>query len=113
MPDRFAYKILTADQKRALDEDRFQGAPIDIADGYIHLSTADQLQGTLDAHFAGQRELFLARIDLDAAGDAVRWELSRGGALFPHLYGRLARALVRALTPLRRDPDGKAMLPVD
>lgn len=111
MPERVAYKILTEEQMRALEADRFEGAPIDIADGYIHLSTADQVAGTLDAHFAGREDLFLAAVDLDAAGNAVRWESSRGGALFPHLYGRLAEALVLASAPLRRDEAGQPILP--
>lgn len=111
MPERVAYKILTEEQMRALDADRFQGAPIDIADGYIHLSTAEQVAGTLDAHFAGREDLFLAAVDLDAAGEAVRWESSRGGVLFPHLYARLAKALVLASGPLRRDAAGDPILP--
>jgi len=111
LPERVAYKILTEEQMRALEADRFEGAPIDIADGYVHLSTADQVTGTLDAHFAGRQGLFLAAVDLDAAGNAVRWESSRGGALFPHLYGRLTKALVLASGPLRRDEAGHPILP--
>jgi len=111
MTARIAYKILTADEMRALDEDRFEGAPIDVADGYIHLSSAEQVAGTLAAHFAGRDDLFLAAVDLDEAGDAVRWEPSRGGALFPHLYGRLTRGLVTASGPLRRGRDGAPLLP--
>ena len=99
MPERLAYKILTPEQMLALEEDRFEGAPIDVADGYVHLSTAEQVAGTLDAHFAGRDDLFLAAVDLDQAGEAVRWEPSRGGALFPHLYGRLSRDLVPASGP--------------
>jgi beta-hydroxylase len=83
-----AFKILTAEQWMAFqDNGAFSGAPIDIADGYIHLSAADQLAGTLDKHFAGQRGLVIATIDLTQLGDLVRWEVSRGGALFPHVYG--------------------------
>lgn len=111
MPPAIAYKILTADQMRALGEDRFDGAPIDVADGYVHLSTAEQVAGTLAAHFAGREDLWLAAVDLSAAGDAVRWERSRGGALFPHLHGRLSKALVRAAGPLRRGVDGEVILP--
>jgi uncharacterized protein (DUF952 family) len=85
-----AYKVLTSDQMAALlAEGSFAGAPVDLADGYIHLSTAEQLTGTLDKHFAGQDGLFIAEIDLTVLGDAVRWEPSRGGALFPHVYGIL------------------------
>jgi uncharacterized protein (DUF952 family) len=111
MPARIAYKILTAEQMRALEADAFEGAPVDVADGYIHLSTAEQVAGTLDAHFAGRDDLFLAAVDLARAGAAVRWEPSRGGALFPHLYGRLSRALVTASGPLRHDAGGAPVLP--
>lgn len=85
-----AFKILTAEQFAAwLGAGRFAGAPVDLADGYIHLSTADELQGTLDKHFAGQTGLVIAEIDLAQLGDNVRWEVSRGGALFPHVYGEI------------------------
>ena len=94
--DTRAFKILTADQWAAFKQDsEFCGAPIDIADGYIHLSTADQLGETLDKHFAGQDSPVVAEIDLDALGDTVRWEVSRGGALFPHVYGVLPMSAVR------------------
>jgi uncharacterized protein (DUF952 family) len=109
--DRIAYKILTADQMRALEEDRFEGAPVDVADGYVHLSTAEQVAGTLEAHFAGRQDLYLAAIDLAGAGDSVRWEASRGGAAFPHLYTRLSKHLVVAAAPLRRDSAGRPVLP--
>jgi beta-hydroxylase len=85
-----AFKILTAAQWAQFQADGvFAGAPVDLADGYIHLSTADQLQGTLDKHFAGQTGLVVAEIDLRSLGDTIRWEVSRGGALFPHIYGPL------------------------
>lgn len=107
-----AYKILTAPQWAALcAEGRFAGAPVDLADGYIHLSAADQLTATADKHFAGQEGLVVAAVDLAACGD-VRWEVSRGGALFPHLYGApLALAAVRAHAPLTRDGAGAVVLP--
>lgn len=90
-----AFKILTAGQWAAFERDgSFAGAPVDLADGYIHLSTAEQLQGTLDKHFAGQSGLVIAEIDLTGFGDALKWEVSRGGALFPHVYGVLTRASV-------------------
>jgi uncharacterized protein (DUF952 family) len=96
-----AYKILTAEQWAAFERDgQFLGAPIDLADGYIHLSTADQLQGTLDKHFAGQVGLIIAEVDLNKLGDSVRWEESRGGALFPHIYGVLPMAAVIAQKPV-------------
>ena len=91
-----AFKILTANQWAAFEADGiFTGAPIDLADGYIHLSTADQLEETLAKHFAGQTNLTIAEIDLTALGDTVRWEVSRGGALFPHIYGLLPMSAVR------------------
>lgn len=90
-----AFKILTADQwARFQAEDIFYGAPVDVADGYIHLSTADQLQATLDKHFAGQDGLVIAEVDMEALGTVVKWEPSRGGALFPHIYGALPMAAV-------------------
>ena len=85
-----AFKVLTAEQfARWQAEGTFAGAPVDLADGYIHLSAADQLAGTLERHFAGQTGLVVAEIDLALLGDTVRWEASRGGALFPHVYGAL------------------------
>ncbi len=85
-----AFKILTGEQwKIFLAEGTFAGAPVDLADGYIHLSTVSQLQGTLDKHFAGQRDLVIIEVDLAALGDLVKWEVSRGGELFPHIYGDL------------------------
>jgi uncharacterized protein (DUF952 family) len=96
---------------RDLEADRFAGAPIDLADGYIHLSTSDQLTETVDRHFVGQSDLWVAAIDLAALGEAVRWEESRGGALFPHIYGPLPLDTVIAYGPLERD-DGMVKLPV-
>lgn len=85
-----AFKVLTASQWAQLEADGvFAGAPVDVADGYIHLSAADQLQGTLDKHFAGQSGLVIVEVDLSKLGETVKWEESRGGALFPHIYGVL------------------------
>lgn len=90
-----AFKIFTADQWAQFTADGvFHGAPVDLADGYIHLSAQDQLQGTLDKHFAGQAGLVIAEVDLRALGAAIRWEVSRGGALFPHCYAPLPMAAV-------------------
>lgn len=107
-----AYKVLTADQMRDLEADRFAGAPIDLSDGYIHLSTQDQLTETVDRHFAGQSDLWVAAIDLTALGDTIRWEESRGGALFPHVYGAMPLETVIAYSPLDRNDDGTVKLPV-
>lgn len=93
-----AYKILTAGQWAHFRRHGvFHGAPVDLDDGYIHLSTADQLQGTLDKHFAGQSDLVIAEVDLAALGESVKWEVSRGGALFPHIYGPLPMEAVRGV----------------
>ncbi|WP_353230726.1 DUF952 domain-containing protein [Novosphingobium sp.] len=89
----------------------FTGAPVDLTDGYIHLSAADQVTETADKHFAGQHGLVIARVDLSALGDAVRWEASRGGALFPHVYATLPLAVVAAHQAMVRDADGGVVLP--
>lgn len=108
-----AYKVLTAGQMAQLEADGiFAGAPVDLADGYIHLSTADQLDETVRKHFAGQDNLHIAAVDLEALADAVKWEPSRGGALFPHIYGALPLSAVVAYGPLDRGPDGQVSLPV-
>jgi uncharacterized protein (DUF952 family) len=93
-----AYKILTADQWARFERDGvFAGAPIDLSDGYIHLSSAEQVDETLEKHFAGQLGLIIAEIDLTGFGAALKWEVSRGGALFPHVYGVLPRASVLSI----------------
>lgn len=107
-----AYKVLTADQMRALEADAFAGAPVDVTDGYIHLSTAEQLTETVAKHFAGQDDLWVAAIDLTALGDSLKWEASRGGALFPHIHGRMLLETVIAYGPIERDDDGGVRLPV-
>ncbi len=84
---------------------------MDIADGYIHLSTAGQLDETLAKHFTGQPDLVIAAVPLAPLGEALRWEVSRGGALFPHFYGRLTKRHVCAYLPLERGADGRAILP--
>jgi beta-hydroxylase len=95
-----AFKILTAEQWAQFSRDGvFHGAPIDLADGYIHLSAADQLQGTLDKHFAGQHGLIIAEVDLSGFGAALKWEVSRGNALYPHLYAPLPMSAMIASRP--------------
>lgn len=96
MQTNVAFKIFTADQWATFKRDGvFTGAPVDLADGYIHMSTADQLDETLAKHFAGQENLAIAEVDLTALGDSVRWEVSRGNQLFPHIYGVLPMDAVR------------------
>jgi uncharacterized protein (DUF952 family) len=108
-----AYKVLTSSQMALLEhEGVFAGAPIDLADGYIHLSTAEQLTETVTKHFAGQDDLHLVAVDLAVLGDAVKWEPSRGGQLYPHLYAPLPLSAALAYGPLERAPDGTVALPV-
>lgn len=107
-----AYKVLTAKQWAHFQGDGvFIGAPVDLADGYIHLSTAEQLGETIAKHFSGQEGLIVAEVDLAAVGDSVRWEPSRGGALFPHLYAVLPMSAVIASAPLVQAADGAVILP--
>jgi uncharacterized protein (DUF952 family) len=112
MTDKIAYKVLTAHDWAALNAGAFHGAPIDIADGFIHLSRASQLAETVDRHFSGQHSLVIAAIDLAALGDAVRWEPSRHGQLFPHVYAPLTPKVVIAWCPLERHENGTVRLPV-
>jgi uncharacterized protein (DUF952 family) len=109
--DSVAYKILTAAQFALLRKDEFEGAPVDLADGYIHLSTAAQVTGTAQKHFAGQTGLVIAAVDLGRLGEAIRWEISRGGELFPHLYGALRMESVLAFCALTYGADGQVILP--
>ncbi|MEL7256383.1 MAG: DUF952 domain-containing protein [Pseudomonadota bacterium] len=84
------YKIFRRKEWKALcDAGQTDGAPVDMADGYIHFSTAEQAAETAAKHFAGEDDLMLLAVDADELGDALKWELSRGGALFPHLYAPL------------------------
>ncbi|WP_338578035.1 DUF952 domain-containing protein [Brevundimonas olei] len=113
MTDRpdIAFKILSrADWRAALAEGRYDGSAADRADGYIHLSAADQLEATAAKHYAGQADLMLVEVDLTALGDALIWEPSRGGALFPHIYGPLPVAATRAARALSVTADGLMIL---
>jgi len=84
------YKILRPAEWADLEEQgETRGAPIDVADGFIHFSTAEQAPETAAKHFAGDEGLVIAAFEAEAMGDALKWEVSRGGALFPHLYGPL------------------------
>lgn len=90
------YKIFRLPEYADFLENRqTRGAPIDLADGFIHFSTADQVEETAAKHFAGESPLRLVGCDADEMGDALKWEESRGGQLFPHLYRELTEADVR------------------
>jgi uncharacterized protein (DUF952 family) len=87
------FKIFTADQWSTLERDGiFEGSADDLRDGYIHMSAGPEVEATLAKHFAGQSGLVIAEIATERLGPALKWEVSRGGALFPHLYRPLKRA---------------------
>lgn len=110
--DAVAFKVLTADDLAALETGSFAGSADDTRDGYIHLSTAAQLTATVDKHYADVSDLHVAAVDLAALGEAIRWERSRGGEDFPHLYGPLPLSAVIAYSPLERDDAGRVKPPV-
>jgi uncharacterized protein (DUF952 family) len=112
MSDRIVYKVMSAAELQQMQRDGvFHGSPADIADGYIHLSCRSQVAATLDKHFSGIDGLMLAAVDLSGLGDTVRWEASRGGQLFPHIYGLLPVGAVVSVTMLERTPDGAVRFP--
>ncbi len=101
------FKVLpAADWEAALARGQFDGAAVDLADGFIHLSAADQVAETLRRHFAGQGGLVLVAFEADALGPDLKWEPSRGGALFPHLYGALPTAAAGEVSQLPLNADG-------
>jgi uncharacterized protein (DUF952 family) len=103
----FIYKIASAKLWReAESQGQFTGAPIDIADGFIHFSTAEQTRETVALHFKGQDDLVIAAIDVEKLKDPIKWEPSRGGALFPHLYAALPLNAVAWVKPLPMKADG-------
>jgi uncharacterized protein (DUF952 family) len=91
----------------------YEGEAMDRADGFIHCSARDQLEDTLAAHFDGVARIALAVIDAEALGGALKWEKSRGGALFPHVYGPIPFDAVRSVHILKRDETGAWRLPAD
>ncbi len=114
MSARFVYKIMRADEwARASAAGAYEGSADDQRDGFIHFSTAAQLVETLARHYAGQDGLTLLEIAAAGLGEALRWEPSRGGALFPHLYAPLAARDVARAWPLTRDAHGVHVLPED
>ena len=106
------YKIMPAAMwEKAKKDGVFRGSDVDRRDGFIHFSTASQSVETAAKHFAGQRDLVLLYVDTASLGGTLRWEPSRGGALFPHLYGDLALAAVSETAPLPLGPDGVHQFP--
>ena len=106
------YKIVAgAVWHEAAAAGRFAGAGVDLADGYIHFSTAAQVRDTAARHFAGVPGLLLVAVDTQALAAALRWEPSRGGDLFPHLYEDLPMSAVRWAVPLPVGLDGRHAFP--
>ena len=89
----------------------FSGAPVDAADGFIHFSAADQVAETAARYFAGGVDLVLVAVAADRLGPALKWEPSRGGALFPHLYGAFPLEAVMWIKPLPLGNDGRHVFP--
>jgi uncharacterized protein (DUF952 family) len=87
------------------------GAPVDLRDGFIHFSTADQVRETAAKHFAGAADLILVAVDAAAVDSALKWEVSRGGDLFPHLYGALPLSAVLWARPLPLGSDRRHVFP--
>ena len=106
------YKILSqAAFEAAQAEGHFAGSADDLRDGFIHLSAVHQLSRTLATHFAGKGSLVLVALDAERFGDDLKWEASRGGALFPHLYAPLDLAAVLSADALPLGEDGRHVLP--
>ncbi len=112
MTELFAFKLLRPEEWNAWRESGvFEGAPVDIADGYIHLSTREQVRETAAKWFADVDPTILVMVDLAPLADSVKWEPSRGGALFPHVYGTIPASAVAGHSKLRVGSDGRHVFP--
>jgi uncharacterized protein (DUF952 family) len=106
------YKICSASAWREAERQGiYRGSADDLRDGYIHFSTASQVEGTARKHFAGQKALFLVEVEADVLGDILRWERSRNDELFPHLYGELDPRAVTSVHQIHTRPDGSHDIP--
>jgi uncharacterized protein (DUF952 family) len=113
-PHEFVYKVTPrAAWDAACRTGTYEGSADDLRDGYIHMSSRNQLAGTLAKHFRGQDDLVLIKFETHAFGAALRWEVSRGGQLFPHLYAALPTRQAIAIRALQLSDDGVPMLPED
>ncbi|HMB48524.1 MAG TPA: DUF952 domain-containing protein [Afifellaceae bacterium] len=111
-PAKLIFKICPQELWRKAEESGlFNGAAIDLEDGFIHFSTADQVRETAARHFAGQEDLVLIAVDRDRLGADLTWEPSRGGDLFPHLYAAFSVEAVRWTKPLPLGADGLHQFP--
>ena len=106
------FKIIHRDQWQSAEAAGiFKGAAIDLQDGYIHFSSAEQAEETAAKHFARQKDLLLVAVAPSKLGDALKWEVSRGGALFPHLYGSLDPDAAQWVKELPLGEDGVHQFP--
>jgi uncharacterized protein (DUF952 family) len=109
---RIIFKLCRAAEWAAAERSgTFRGSPVDLRDGYIHLSTSEQVVETAARHFARVDELMLLAVDADTLGSTLKWEPSRGGSLFPHLYDQLPVARVLWVRALPLDPEGRHVFP--
>ena len=109
--DALIFKICRTEEWQAAGA--YPGSKKDQEDGFLHFSTADQLMGTLTRYYAGANDLVLIAVEAAALGSALRYEPSRDGQMFPHLYGSLPRDAVRWVRPIARDPQGSFVLPAE
>jgi len=110
----FIYKIATQQQwEEAVTTGVFKGAPVDLEDGYIHFSTAEQVRETAAKHFRNQSGLKLVTVATKPLGASLKWEVSRGKALFPHLYAELKTDAAVAVVELPIDENGNHVFPRD
>jgi uncharacterized protein (DUF952 family) len=106
------YKICGRTEWQAAErEGMYRGSDVDARDGFIHFSSAAQTLETAEKHFSGQQDLILVAVDAAALGAALKWEPSRGGALFPHLYGTMSLSAVRWTKRLPDEDGGRRQFP--
>jgi uncharacterized protein (DUF952 family) len=107
------FKIVHSGEWRAAEAERiYGGSGKDKADGFLHFSTEEQLLGTLTRYYADAGDLVLVAVDADALGDALKYEPSTAGALYPHLYGDLPLSTVKWSRPIKRSAAGQFLLPL-
>jgi uncharacterized protein (DUF952 family) len=111
MKEGVIYHLCRADDWAAAEAGFYRGPDADRADGFLHFSTDCQIEESAARHRAGAPDLVLLEVSVSALGDVLRWEPSRGGALFPHLYGPVPLAAVRSVRPLPLGPDGRHRFP--
>lgn len=108
------YKIVNSPQWATAEEQgKFLGAAIDLEDGYIHFSTAKQVKETVEKYFHGQLDLLIVAVDPDRLGADLKWEPSRGGDLFPHLFNVLSLDSVISVNDLPLGTDGEFIYPAE